>query len=168
MSSTNKTSNLGLNQWELKDVYQMADFNADNAKIDAAMGLLTESLAGNLKAELLIDFSETRNASGPRKFDMRNVDLGDYFFLVITTNNITSGCFLSSSPVSVVTDYIYTDLTFVYFPLKNGKSYVSGVLMGGDQFKFLRSSVRYDELEEIMINMNACSNTFSVKMWGIK
>ena len=38
MSSTNKTANLGLNQWVLTDPFNMADFNADNAAIDAAMG----------------------------------------------------------------------------------------------------------------------------------
>lgn len=38
MSSTNKTANLGLNQWVLTDPFNMADFNADNAAIDAAVG----------------------------------------------------------------------------------------------------------------------------------
>jgi len=38
MASTNKTANLGLSQWEAADAVQMADFNADNAKIDEALG----------------------------------------------------------------------------------------------------------------------------------
>ncbi len=33
----NKTSNYQLNQWELHDRVMMQDFNADNAKIDAAL-----------------------------------------------------------------------------------------------------------------------------------
>ena len=37
MSSTNKTSALGLSQWVLSDPFRMEDFNADNAKIDAAV-----------------------------------------------------------------------------------------------------------------------------------
>ena len=37
MSSTNKTANIGLNQWVLTDPFNMADFNSDNAKIDAAL-----------------------------------------------------------------------------------------------------------------------------------
>ncbi|NLH00495.1 MAG: hypothetical protein GX488_01105 [Clostridiales bacterium] len=37
MASTNKTANLGLNQWVLSDPVLMEDFNADNLKIDAAV-----------------------------------------------------------------------------------------------------------------------------------
>ena len=38
MSSSNKTTNLGLNQWVLTDPFLMEDMNADNQKIDAAVG----------------------------------------------------------------------------------------------------------------------------------
>ena len=37
MSSTNKTPNLGLNQWVLTDPFLMEDMNSDNLKIDAAV-----------------------------------------------------------------------------------------------------------------------------------
>jgi hypothetical protein len=37
MASTNKTANLDLNQWSLSDKPEMADFNADNTKIDTAV-----------------------------------------------------------------------------------------------------------------------------------
>lgn len=36
MSSTNKTANIALNQWEATDAPLRADFNADNQRIDAA------------------------------------------------------------------------------------------------------------------------------------
>ena len=35
--ASNKTTNLGLNQWEAEDAVLREDFNADNAKIDAAL-----------------------------------------------------------------------------------------------------------------------------------
>lgn len=38
MASTNKTANLALNQWVLTDPLLMEDMNADNQKIDAAVG----------------------------------------------------------------------------------------------------------------------------------
>ena len=38
MTSTNKTANIGLNQWVLRDPFLMEDMNADNQKIDAAFG----------------------------------------------------------------------------------------------------------------------------------
>ena len=37
MASTNKTANLDLNQWSLSDKPEMADFNADNLKIDTEL-----------------------------------------------------------------------------------------------------------------------------------
>ena len=38
MSSTNKTTNLKLNDWVGTDVPQREDFNADNQRIDKAIG----------------------------------------------------------------------------------------------------------------------------------
>ena len=46
MASTNKTDNYALNQWVGTDPVLMEDFNADNAKIDAALAALK---AGELK-----------------------------------------------------------------------------------------------------------------------
>jgi len=40
MASTNKTENYSLNQWVGTDPVLMEDFNADNAKIDAALAAL--------------------------------------------------------------------------------------------------------------------------------
>ena len=40
MASTNKTENFALNQWVGTDPVLMEDFNADNAKIDAALAAL--------------------------------------------------------------------------------------------------------------------------------
>ena len=46
MPSTNKTATLGLNQWIKTDGVCMADFNADNAKVDAA---IAEAKANGVK-----------------------------------------------------------------------------------------------------------------------
>lgn len=46
MASSNKTSNYQLNQWISTDQVRMADFNADNQKIDAALNTLA---AGQLR-----------------------------------------------------------------------------------------------------------------------
>lgn len=40
LSSAGKTSTLGLNQWVKTDGVEMADFNADNEKLDAAIAKL--------------------------------------------------------------------------------------------------------------------------------
>lgn len=41
MPSTNKTATLGLNQWIKTDGVCMADFNADNVKVEAAIAAVT-------------------------------------------------------------------------------------------------------------------------------
>ena len=41
----NHTSNYNLNQWEPDDKIQRTDFNADNVKIDAALGTLAARLS---------------------------------------------------------------------------------------------------------------------------
>ena len=46
MASTNHTPNLNLNQWEANDPVIRQDFNADNAKIDAAVAARAELVFG--------------------------------------------------------------------------------------------------------------------------
>ena len=49
MASTNKTANLDLNQWSLSDKPEMADFNADNTKIDTVVSAhLAENAANDV------------------------------------------------------------------------------------------------------------------------
>ena len=83
MASTNHTPHLELNQWVGTDPVLMSDFNADNAKIDAAFALLphvvTGSYTGNgqygsahpvtltfpFVPKLLVVLSDSRNYFGP-------------------------------------------------------------------------------------------------------
>lgn len=46
--SSGKTSALGLNQWSLSDPFLMAEMNADNAKLDAAVGVIPLSRLGQI------------------------------------------------------------------------------------------------------------------------
>lgn len=74
MASTNKTTNLGLNQWILSDPFLMEDMNADNQKIDAAV-----SANPNVK---LISVKTSANASQV-DFDLSGIDLTKYAALKI-------------------------------------------------------------------------------------
>lgn len=42
--ATNQTENYALNQWELSDSVVMADFNADNQKLDSALMALSQKI----------------------------------------------------------------------------------------------------------------------------
>ncbi|MEG0778947.1 MAG: hypothetical protein RSG55_08870, partial [Oscillospiraceae bacterium] len=53
MASTNKTANLGLNQWVESDPFLREDANADNSRIDAAIGGLERRKAEFVKIKTL-------------------------------------------------------------------------------------------------------------------
>ena len=59
--STNHTPNYQLSQWERTDRVLMEDFNADNAKIDAALGTLAGQVSGKADASALAAVSQSRN-----------------------------------------------------------------------------------------------------------
>ena len=46
-----KTQNYQLNQWAAEDSFLRADFNEDNAKIDAALGTIPKVIAGTYTGE---------------------------------------------------------------------------------------------------------------------
>lgn len=105
MSSTNKTSALGLSQWVLSDAFLMEDFNADNAKIDAAVAGVDQkinnglaSAAQNLsaglakKAEIVLLRDLSLNGSSTQEFDISVSDIafGDYLLVVLDFGSIES------------------------------------------------------------------------------
>ena len=57
---TNQTENYQLSQWEKPDKVQMEDFNADNAKIDAALA----ALATKVPASHLSAYSTSYSGNG--------------------------------------------------------------------------------------------------------
>ena len=56
---SNQTSNYQLNQWERSDKIQMEDFNADNAKIDAALSGKAEASAVEGLSQTVAALSQT-------------------------------------------------------------------------------------------------------------
>lgn len=57
--ASNHTPNYNLSQWERSDKVIMEDFNADNAKIDAALGSLGSALEGKVSVSALNSLSQT-------------------------------------------------------------------------------------------------------------
>jgi len=80
MSSTNKTANLGLNLWAAGDVEQAADLNADNNKIDAAIGNLRAG--GGSPLVKIADVSFSPPAS-PYVLDLSGINVDDFCELII-------------------------------------------------------------------------------------
>ena len=86
MTSTNKTTNLGLNQWVLSDPFLMEDMNEDDQKIDPTVG-------ANPYVKL-ISVKTTANAAQV-DFDLSGNDLTKYATLKI------EGCY-GYTPASTV------------------------------------------------------------------
>lgn len=70
----NKTPNYQLNQWDKSDRIQMEDFNADNAKIEAALQQLRDASP----VEWLLDVTTTAAASNQYNLDVSGIDFTQY------------------------------------------------------------------------------------------
>ena len=82
MASTNKTTNLGLNQWVAADMVKREDFNADNLSIDNAFSKIPITLLSNYTL-----YSATTFIS----LDLSKVDLSKYRFLLIAADGKVAG-----------------------------------------------------------------------------
>lgn len=116
-----KTGNFELNQWDLDDRIQMADFNSDNSRIDAALAELAEAAAataaaaGNCEMEVITYTGTGTYGSGnatvitfSQKPDIYLIG-GDVSLVagqsgtakpIIASRSGTSGGFLSDADVS--------------------------------------------------------------------
>ena len=81
MASTNKTPNLGLNQWVLDDPLLMEDVNTDNQKIDTAVAGLQGQL-GAMPYVKLFDITTTADAEQV-DLDLSGLDLSQFAKLEI-------------------------------------------------------------------------------------
>ncbi|MEG1166290.1 MAG: hypothetical protein RSD68_07745, partial [Oscillospiraceae bacterium] len=87
MASTNKTANLSLNQWTLDDPFLMEDFNADNRKLDAAIGGVESRKAEFIK---LKDITTTVQAEEV-EINIIDVHMEQYSLIAICVARIGNG-----------------------------------------------------------------------------
>jgi len=131
MSSKTKTENLQLNQWALDDVFQMSDFNSDNAKIDAAVAGALGSVSGALEEIHAAGISVVKLAdlTVERTTQTVNIKMSDfvaekkYFQYVILCPFDAMLVMSSSFPVSV-----FDAVTGTWVEAKSFPSATHGVL----------------------------------------
>jgi len=170
MSSKTKTTNLGLNHWELDDVFQMDDFNQDNAKIDAAMGLLTESLAGagNLKAELLVDSNGPGRETTQFSIDFAGLNLETYKVIIMGTGHIVNSQ-INIYPSSISVDCFPGDV-FLAFPMEMDNT-AHLMKIGENGVRAYKLSTTYSQLSCFAFYSKTgedYSSYTKVRIWGIK
>ena len=83
MASTNKTGNIQLNQWVAEDPVLMEDFNADNQKLDAAIGEIKQ---GALLKKLL-DITVTTSGVKTVELNLSGIDLSKFQRLYLYVDN---------------------------------------------------------------------------------
>lgn len=143
--ATNQTTNYQLNQWEPADQVLRTDFNADNAKLDAALLALDASKLGHIE----ILSTAVNSAGGKTTFsvDVSTLDWDEFEYVVVffdNTSTINTGasemfaCALNDEPdnayCSYASKYIAVaepgSLLLILFPRHSGANLVRGVYLG--------------------------------------
>lgn len=198
MSSTNKTSALGLSQWVLSDAFLMEDFNADNAKIDAAVAGVDQkinnglaSAAQNLsaglakKAEIVLLRDLSLNGSSTQEFDISVSDIafGDYLLVVLDfgsiescamrLNSSTSASYNSMNGGNTQNALMLVDSgTRVFLcPCKNGSMGLKAFALNSMTFSAGQTSLAASSVTTI--NLVASANwpfncLTKLRIWGVK
>jgi len=151
MSSKTKTENLQLNQWALDDVFQMSDFNSDNAKIDAAITSAQAEARMGLRTVKLMDAVPEANK------DVVSLDF---------TGAMNSGKYISFLVIAPRSAIIYMD--DAYSP--NGLDYSTGLwsstataraLGGIFTVRFIKGATNIDAYLTAEQSFRFCSNNLS-------
>lgn len=146
----NQTENYNLSQWAKTDRILMEDFNADNAKIDAALG-------GKLEVVELIDKTVTLDKAPSWNVPL-NFNPGDYFALFIEyqlPGTSLTGFTPHKGSRTLLFDLRPPYASLALFPLRNPEAQVMFLPAGGiNNGRFMYMNYQYK-------NMNNFSLTFA-------
>ncbi len=125
--ATNQTTNYQLNQWEPTDAVQRVDFNADNAKIDAALAEHEAALAVRGNCQVYLYPYIGTGESGPVTFTFPHTPI----FFTIQSNNETWVCGVRGSNKihgrHSANSYLFTPLSWGEKSIILGNSSWSGL-----------------------------------------
>ena len=132
------TTNYNLSQWDAEDRVTRAAFNADNAKIDAALKANADAIAnagGLTTIKTVTITSSSRNYT----LDLSEVGLAQWKAIYIEMAIIGSGTWYPAFSADGAQEHLVgaqTGVTNYYrlalLPLYNGEAYVSGQLFGAN------------------------------------
>lgn len=91
--STNKTTNFGLSQWQSTDPIRVADFNADNQKLDDALAARAQLATGSYTGTGKFGSANPNTLTfpfEPKFVFVTNLDGSRYLFLVPKMHTQTS------------------------------------------------------------------------------
>jgi len=167
MSSTNKTANLGLNQWEASDAVQMADFNADNAKLDDIVGKLK---ASRLETVLIKDIRENSGVTDIN-VDLSGVNFNDYLMILIACPKTAASNVYANEVVSDNSTWMFAIADKSYhigFPLKNSTMYAKFISVSDSNVETQRFYIEYSKLRNLLIRGVGSHTDTRIQIWGLK
>lgn len=172
--ATNHTENYELNQWLATDQVQRTDFNADNAKIDAA-------LLNKIGPIELIAETATTSIIQYFTLDLTGVDWSQWRFAVAVADPVRYTAEFSTvslvgplvSVLKEVTGELSPDFgpeVYLFFPMKDGErplrylAFPGGKIMGSVQGT-------YNDITGIRVSSshsNGLKQGSSIKLYGVK
>lgn len=161
-----QTENYKLNQWERSDRILMEDFNADNAKIEAALGR---------KLEVVELLDETIEADEAARLDFYFKDVMPWdctaiFIEIYTPRYDTYHMTVAGS--NYYTNEFTTDLaSYIGFPFKNPECYITFLPAGGGVDVSRSNTFKYKQLSFLTVTHSSAarklSGSFRCRVTGI-
>lgn len=156
MSSTNKTPNLGLNNWAGSDRPQRADFNSDNLLLDTLAG-------GHIKnGDIHVTAAEKEKWNGPVAFSM-------YFGTNADSREIKLGyqptaVFVYPQDMPMLAINFDTRVTECYFGAAGGTFNSRGISITSDGFN-VRNNYRYQSSSNDVVMLNKANTNYIFLAW---
>jgi len=163
MASTNKTENLGLNQWAASDAVEMEDFNADNSRLDAALG----SWPGLV---LLRDIQPQSADTRMITVDVSDINFGDYAMIILSFPVLVeSGSFINSATTNI--GATASGGTLLAFPMRQANKKVCFFGFSGITSTVFSPNYSFAEIYSFLFyaKSNATFGTDNrIQIWGVK
>jgi len=140
MASTNKTTNLGLSQWEGTDAFTREDLNADLGKIDTALAYLPVKL---------LDVTLTE-ATQLVQLDLSDIDIDQYQELILYYNYNQEYICMRANGVSNNV-YLFTN--------SDGSNYENYMILQPGLSRMSITKGKYVNCNETQVRINTLSRT---------
>jgi len=159
---SNFTPNYQLNQWEPDDRVLRTDFNADNAKIDAALGALDQ----RGRMEIISDYRSHGTVTGGSGFAAPNIDWNDWEYVCallhypgLTPSDTSLEFYLfGGGPTVKVAPLASPAYLVVLLPRHDGSANAAGFVIG-DRFLPFACKFPFSTISQLTFGMKVPQTT---------
>jgi len=170
MASTNKTSNLGLPQWERTDSFEAADMNSAFNRLDTAV---KEAKDISLKLYKLFESDVASSSQSVVSFDLSEIDLGSYIALIFAfpeTTDCTARFKSKSDRFSNTLETMKNSSMILCFPL--GIDCPTAHITVTESARWSNNMVyKYGDIASLVctaVSGQTFSKGIKMRLWGVK